>query len=248
MVLAEVGVNKNALLLAAVMPLAIPAAAEGPVAVGDSKAVVITTLGRPSGQALRGGTELLFYEAGVVEVTKGKVSAIDPEFEAKWAEQEAQEAFEDRQTAKGLVKWQNGWVTPAEKEKLEAASRKAQAKAPTPTPSGAARIEVIRRGGAAMALDEILVQGSVTIVDFFADWCGPCRAMGPQLERFAAENPDVCLRQVDIVNWSSEVARQYQLRSIPNLRVFDAHGRQVGEPTHSFQEVVRQVARARGGS
>lgn len=236
------------LILLAGTWLAATAAAEAQIAVGDSKAFVIATLGRPDGQAQRGATELLFYEAGVIEITKGRVSAIDPDFEAKREQELAEEAFEDQQMAKGLVQWEDRWVTPAEKARLEAAKQKADAKAAARAGANAGRVKVLRQGGRAVNIQDLLVKGGVTIIDFYADWCGPCRAMAPRLERLVAENPDVYLRQIDIVNWQSDVASQYQLNSIPNVRVFDGQGRMVGDPTHSFEEVVRAVEQARGGS
>lgn len=65
-------------------------------------------------------------------------------------------------------------------------------------------------------------QGKVTIVDFYADWCGPCRTLTPSLERLVTANSEtVALRKVDIINWGSEVANQYRIQSIPHLKLFD---------------------------
>lgn len=84
--------------------------------------------------------------------------------------------------------------------------------------------------GERVSLSQNLVPGKLVVFDFYADWCGPCRSLTPKLEALAAENPDrVALRKVDIVNWGSDVASQYGIRSIPHLKLYDAAGTLVSE-------------------
>jgi thioredoxin 1 len=85
----------------------------------------------------------------------------------------------------------------------------------------------ITRGGR-VDLSKHLVRGKVTIVDFYADWCGPCRLIAPHLEKIAREDPDVVLRKIDIINWASEVAKQYNINSIPRIEIYDRAGKLVG--------------------
>jgi thioredoxin 1 len=40
----------------------------------------------------------------------------------------------------------------------------------------------------------------VTVVDFYADWCGPCKQLSPSLEQMARTDPEIALRKIDIVN------------------------------------------------
>ena len=75
-----------------------------------------------------------------------------------------------------------------------------------------------------------LVPGKLTLVDFYADWCGPCRSIAPKLDRLASANPEnLAIRKVDIINWDSDVAAQYRLRSIPHLKLFDENGQLLAE-------------------
>jgi thioredoxin 1 len=56
----------------------------------------------------------------------------------------------------------------------------------------------------------------LTVVDFWAGWCGPCRAMAPQLERAATLRPQYRFAKVD-VDAEPAVAAAYGIRSIPTL-------------------------------
>jgi thioredoxin 1 len=66
-----------------------------------------------------------------------------------------------------------------------------------------------------------IVADGVVLVDFYADWCGPCKAMEPALEELAA-NVDGTVAKVD-VDVHRELASQHQVQGIPTL-VFYADG------------------------
>lgn len=102
----------------------------------------------------------------------------------------------------------------------------------------------IAQGGAAVDLGKILRPDRVTIVDFYADWCGPCRKIAPFLDRMAREY-DVDLVKIDIVRWGTPVTRQMKINSIPNIWVFDGNLARVGSPTHDLQQVQRYVLNAK---
>ena len=110
----------------------------------------------------------------------------------------------------------------------------------------AQKIRIISNGGEQVDLPSILTEGKVTIVDFYAEWCGPCRQMSPQLEQMARTDPDVVLVKIDIVKWGTPVAQQFDLKSIPNVRVFNRSRTQLSEPTHDLDLVLQQVNQAKG--
>jgi thioredoxin len=62
------------------------------------------------------------------------------------------------------------------------------------------------------------VSEGLTVLDFWAGWCGPCRAMAPQFERAAKLRPDYRFAKVD-VDAEPALAARYGIRSIPTLMV-----------------------------
>ena len=64
-----------------------------------------------------------------------------------------------------------------------------------------------------------LIKTGTTLVDFFADWCGPCKMLGPVLEELDSEYPDVDFAKVN-VDENMELAGEYGIMSIPAVFLF----------------------------
>ncbi|WMX13872.1 MULTISPECIES: thioredoxin [unclassified Aureispira] len=67
--------------------------------------------------------------------------------------------------------------------------------------------------------DKVLNSGSVTVVDFWAQWCGPCRAIAPIIEELADEYAGTALIGKVDVDANQELAMQYSIRSIPTILI-----------------------------
>jgi thioredoxin 1 len=67
--------------------------------------------------------------------------------------------------------------------------------------------------------EKVLGSQVPVLVDFYADWCGPCKMLAPLLEEIANGNPNVKIVKVN-VGESPELAARYQINSIPSLKVF----------------------------
>lgn len=98
--------------------------------------------------------------------------------------------------------------------------------------------------GAKVNIQDYLVPGKTTIFDFTSQFCPPCRAVAPLLERLHETRADVVVVKVDInrpevkgIDWKSPVAQQYGLRSIPNFKVFGPDGKLVAEGKPASQLV-----------
>jgi thioredoxin 1 len=75
---------------------------------------------------------------------------------------------------------------------------------------------------------ELVLNSDVPVlVDFYADWCGPCRMVSPVLEELARETNNARIVKVD-VDENPALASRYGISSIPNLKVFQ-DGKVVGE-------------------
>jgi thiol-disulfide isomerase/thioredoxin len=106
-------------------------------------------------------------------------------------------------------------------------------------------VEVISHG-TQVDINQHLALGSVTVVDFYADWCGPCRQLAPRLEEMARNDPDVALRKIDIISWKTAVAQQFNIHSIPQVNIYDRNGRLVGAVLGvDFEKVKSYVAQAK---
>jgi thioredoxin 1 len=93
-----------------------------------------------------------------------------------------------------------------------------------------------------------LALGNITIVDYYADWCGPCKIVSPTLERLAQTDAEIALRKVDIVDWGSAVARQYNVTTLPRVEVYGRKGQLIGTVRGADPEQVKKyVAQAKGG-
>jgi len=84
----------------------------------------------------------------------------------------------------------------------------------------------------------VLNENEITVVDFWADWCGPCKMLIPIIDNLSEKNNDVSIGKVNIDDVSS-LATKYGIRNIPTL-LFFKNGQVVDKAIGVQSEVMLQ--------
>lgn len=89
-----------------------------------------------------------------------------------------------------------------------------------------------------------LNKGGMLFIDFWASWCGPCRAFAPVFEAAAGKHKDITFAKVN-TDVEQSLAQAFEIRGIPTLAVF-RDGILVGQnagalPAAAFEQVIEQV-------
>lgn len=101
------------------------------------------------------------------------------------------------------------------------------------------------KGGRKIRIEDHLVKDKITIFDFYADWCGPCKLFTPKLEQLLLTYPNLALCKVDMEDWKSDLAKQltkvYKLPSLPFTLIFNDKGKLLGKIAGNHIEKVEDI-------
>ncbi len=89
---------------------------------------------------------------------------------------------------------------------------------------------------------EVRNNEGISLLDFYADWCGPCRMVLPIVEELASERDDILVGKIN-VDENPELAREFQIYSIPTLVVMK-NGRVISRASgaKSKEKILEMVA------
>ncbi|HEX2568551.1 MAG TPA: thioredoxin family protein [Polyangia bacterium] len=98
------------------------------------------------------------------------------------------------------------------------------------------------------SLGAYAVPGKVTLFDFYADWCDPCRELDRYVGELLARRPDLALRKLNIVSWDTPLARRYigDGQALPYVVVFGKDRRRVGTLTGFDAEALTRLLERAG--
>ena len=82
--------------------------------------------------------------------------------------------------------------------------------------------------------------GKSVLLDFYADWCGPCKAISPTVDSLATANPNIVFLKVN-VDTCTETAAQYQIKSMPTFVGLDPAHRVVSQISGASEAPLRQL-------
>ncbi|MCB2102619.1 MAG: thioredoxin [Rhodobacterales bacterium] len=92
--------------------------------------------------------------------------------------------------------------------------------------------------------EDTINNNGIVMIDFWADWCGPCKMFAPTYEKVSEAHPDVVFGKIDTED-QQQLAAQFGIRSIPTIAVFRDQVllfRQAGAlPESAIEDVLRQV-------
>ena len=90
----------------------------------------------------------------------------------------------------------------------------------------------------------IIQDNETVLVDFWAEWCGPCRSFAPTFEAMSEKYPDVVFAKVDTED-QQELAGAFNIRSIPTLMVFRdqiiLYSQPGALPSNHLEDLITQV-------
>ena len=94
------------------------------------------------------------------------------------------------------------------------------------------------------AFEKTVTADGIVLVDFWAEWCGPCKSFGPIFEEASEKNPEITFAKID-TEAQQEIAGALEIRSIPTLMIFrdgiQLFSQPGALPGHALDDLIDKV-------
>ena len=94
------------------------------------------------------------------------------------------------------------------------------------------------------AFEETVLTDGIVLVDFWAEWCGPCKSFAPVFEAASEQHPDISFTKID-TEAEQQIAGALEIRSIPTLMIFrdgvQLFSQPGALPAHALEDIIEQV-------
>ena len=138
---------------------------------------------------------------------------------------------------------------PAQQPSTTPGGPPAPATSATPPATGPAeatgpQFQLANASGELVPVETVLVPGKITVVDFYADWCAPCKVLDKKLQSEIHDEPRIAVRKIDVGKAEGEtVTARYGIKNLPHVRIYGIDGALLHDLVGTQAEQTGRLAR-----